>query len=474
MTMKTLGVSSLFPFEDIPLWLGKSRALMALQTRVVPIIQEDIRSVVDAGLKEFESAEMIQALQQLGQAIHGLPQSIVRSSLEQQMRFFVLVVQNRLDDAEEPAPLRDKCAEMIRVFGAVPVLNETVPLPALEFLPSQYVDSAARWATIIWKNPSRDAAKEKIGFFDKRQADGRIASVRLHLIDLDGDDRETGEALSYADADFYAIGNLQADHLQPSENIIYRQLELITAMNIDPILRQAMLDQGKDKGYFIETAAGCFGSKLFFMEYHNCIGNLWFVSTAYGGQKSNRDPIEWFAQQERFGDKFFDAVGGRESINKANILYTSQEGVLLADVARQWFRESYGQEITVAGYVARQIKQPMLARAQKVERRGMKREGVKLMASMVTAEGLLEGDSDASADSGHNSSLASSDAAITPRNLGRMKEVAAEQLPAVKEKVHDAFQGYLEVAKRSRKQGAGKKEIEDKSTREFGFGTGGK
>ena len=108
--MKTLGVSTLFPFEDIPLWLGKSRALTALQTRVMPIIQEDIRSVVDAGLKEFESAEMIQALQQLGQAIHGLPQSIVRSSLEQQMRFFVLVVQNRLDDAEEPAPLRDKCA----------------------------------------------------------------------------------------------------------------------------------------------------------------------------------------------------------------------------------------------------------------------------------------------------------------------------------------------------------------------------
>ena len=150
---------------------------------------------------------------------------------------------------------------------------------------------------------------------------------------------------------------------------------------------------------------------------------------------------------------FFDAIGGKESINRKGILYATQDGMLLADKAREWFRESHGQEITAAGYVARKIKQPILAQVKEVERQGQKRRSVRLMAKMAIAEGVVAGGGDTNGDSDHSSSLPSSDAEITEKNLAQMSQIADKRKDAVAAEVDASVIDYMAESKRRRKTG---------------------
>jgi hypothetical protein len=72
------------------------------------------------------------------------------------------------------------------------------------------------------------------------------------------------------------------------------------------------------------------------MDYHNCIGNLWFMSRAanIGGSKGSKDFIDWLEKHEKFGDDFFDWA---EGIDRSRILLTKGDGTILADAAHEYY-----------------------------------------------------------------------------------------------------------------------------------------
>ena len=78
---------------------------------------------------------------------------------------------------------------------------------------------AKSWDKTIWKEPSRKTGtKEKLEFFSTTKDRKKVASVRLYLFSQDlYEYQDEKEGLSYADGNFYARGDLQADHLQSSE-----------------------------------------------------------------------------------------------------------------------------------------------------------------------------------------------------------------------------------------------------------------
>jgi hypothetical protein len=453
--MKKLSqIKSVLPFREIPNIIGRQRILKELEEKAATAIMSDIQKIVAEGLTEIEPASFIDTLQQLHQEIQGLPFSTTKSNLSQSLRFLVLVIEKRLNQLEVPEHLRAQCEQISNIIGHVPVLNAVVPLPDSEFLPSQFQQSAFSWGKIIWRNPSRESREEKLEFFTRSKAGHKIASVRLYLTHLDQDVRET-EALSYAEADFFDIGNLQADHLQPSEHIVKRQMELVAAMNLDPFFRAIVLHEAEGKGYFKEQEGIIYGTKRFYMEYHNCIDNLWFVSTAVGTRKINQDPIEWLEQHERFGAAFFDSIGGGKSINYQGILYTTRDGLILAKATRTWFQIQYGQEIAAAGYILHQIKEPLLRQVeQSTEQHWSKRRSVRLMAKMVTAAQLVACGSQSNSNNhlGQYSSPSSSDAEITDRNLAQMRLVAEKRRSVVAAKADETARDFIEEAKHKKKQ----------------------
>jgi hypothetical protein len=452
-------IKLILPFVEIPPRIGKQRILKSLEEQVTEAIKHDTLEIIKKGLAEINSVLLVEILQQLHQAIQGLPDSITKSNLSQQLRFLMLVIQNRLEQIHSPETLPEILEQITQDIGSVPELNIEIPLPAQAFLPRNFEKTVRTWERIIWQHPSRESRGERLEFFLQRGVDYKAASVRLHLISLDKDSQRHDEALSYAEADFYQVGNLQADHLQPSEDIIKRQMELVEAMNLDPIFKEKIISKASGKGYFKEEGGIVYGTKRFYMEYHNCVGNLWLISTAAGTKKSNKDVIEWLEQHERFGTAFFDNIGGKESINCQGILYTTQDGSLLAKAARTWFQVRYGQEITAAGYVLHQIKEPLLRQVDKIEQCDRKRRRIKLMAKMATAAQLVEGDDPSSSNGSLDqySSPSSSDAEITEKNLAQMRRFAAEKKAVWSAEIGGVVKDYTAEVKGKRKAGNSEK-----------------
>ena len=446
--MPELAISRIFPFDTISPRIGKQRQLEALKSRILPAIQQDIASIVRDELGEFDILAMMDYLNQLFQAIQALPRSMVRSDLEQQVRFFVLVVRNRLDDSDGMVPLRQLCENISRVFGFVPELNADVPLPDAQFLPTQFATSVTEWANIIWQNPGRNSVDERIHFFGRRTSTIRKDSVRLHLLELDRNPANSEEALSYADADFYNLGDLQVDHLQPSDDIIHRQLELIAAMNIYSIFRDKMLEKGGGKGYFMSQDGRIFGSKRFFMEYHNCVGNLWFLNPNEGTPKSNQDPVEWLEKHPRFSERFLVSLGGKDAVDKRSILFT-YAGELLADRAKNWFHATYAQEIAVGQFLGAHVSQPFLQQAAAVDTGGGGH--VRFMARTAAAAAIA-GDEHLGRGASSDDSSASigSAAEINPANLVVMAGILESEREVLGAVVDRTTRGYKSAAKRRR------------------------
>lgn len=445
-----LQIKSVLPFGEIPERIGRQRILRKLEEKVTTAIMNDIQKIVTEGLAEIESASFIKILQQLRREIQSLPISMAKSNLSQPLRFLVLVIKNRFEQSEQ---VQETLKQITQDFGNVPELNSEIMLPAPQFLPRNFENTIKKWGRIIWKNPSRESREERLEFFSQRGVGHRTASVRLHLIALDEDAQEKKEALSYAEADFYHIGNLQADHLQPSEDIVKRQMELVAAMNIDPIFRVKMLHAAERKEYFKEVTGIIYGTKKFYMEYHNCVENLWLISTAAGTKKGNICPIEWLRWHGRFGEPFFEAIGGEQSLRKDKILITTEQGKLLAESARRWFRRQYREEITTAGYICHQIKEPLLRQVEQTEKQPSKRRRIKLMAKITTAAHLAEGGSSSEGNGhlDHYSSPNSNDAEVTERNLAQMSQIAEKRRAVVKANVDDTARDYIEETKRRRK-----------------------
>ena len=449
-------------FEKIPQGIGQQRTLRELEEQVTIAIMDDLHEIVEHDLKEINITSFIETLQQLCENIRNIPSLISKTHLNQQLRFLILVIKNRQEEISLPEELLSKLEEISQLIGNVPGLNKEIELPAQPFLPRNFTKTVKKWERIIWKYPSRESREEKLEFFSYRSTDHRMASVRLHLIALDQDSKKE-EALSYADADFYHIGNLQADHLQSSEDIVKRQMELVAAMNIDPLFRRRMLHEAEGKGYFKEEKGVIYGTKRFYMEYHNCVGNLWLVSAAAGLKKGKKNPIEWLKKHRRFGLSFLEAIGGEELLQKDMILIATERGELLAEAARKWFRETYGEEITTAGYICHQIKEPLLKQVGQAERHGRKRRSVKLMAKITTAARLVDDGnlSEANGDSDRSSSLGSSDAEITAKNLARMDAFTTSRMSVVTAEINGVARDYTAVIKRGKREKKPREEMDD-------------
>lgn len=472
--------------------VGRNRALQAFEKRTLPFINNVIKEIVEEGiLSEVDSSEMLsEPLLTLQKNIEALPSSgntDIRKNLTQRLRFLVLVINNRLSEIPTKKA-RNETEQLLRKIsreiGVVPMLNNHVPQPDAEFRPPEYEASANEWKRIPWESPSRTSEEEKVQFYRRKKIDAVtkkehiFASTRLHLFAKDKNiaESEKNEALSYADGDFHSFGTVHADHLQPCADILYRQLELIDAMNIDPLLTEKlqMHEAGyfrvEGEGYFIKDRGRIYGTKKFFMDYYNCIDNLWLIvadaNTGIG--KGMQEPIQWLMQHESYGQEFFDNVGQGE-VCKDTILYTIGDGVMLCEAAKIWFRKTQAQQISANHFVLHEIERPAKELAVKAVSQSSKRKNIEVVARFVFSGALLQlspekkpstkidiiefppttppkkpkihhiDKEEKSPDSDSCSDIATPDAQINKETIERMKGVAKRSL-------------HLQVAKRAAKE----------------------
>lgn len=433
----------------IPDKIGKQTALKALEEQLLDylkILRADWQEIVKQGLKTSSitnpQVSLFNPFQLLFDKIQQLPNCYTKKVLEQQLRIGLLIINNRIADLSELAKqafvvMRDTITNAI---GTVPTLNASVPLPDEEHLPKQYTKSKLIWVTKAYQDPSRNSANEPLDFFVRGDDLGQISSVRRHLLCLDINTKNDKEALSYEDADFYAIGDLQADHLQPSENIIERQQELVLAMNIDPLFAEEVLQHPESKNYFIKATLDGIeqyvGTRYFYMVYHNCIDNLWLISTAAntGQGKGNGDAIDWLKTHPRFSGAFFASMGGEASINRNTLLYTTAVGVILAQAARKWFLETYKEEIAAVGFVRTEISKPAKKQLTKIiednkeDNKKLKKEKVKYMVRLALSSIFMQKPESVPSSPSSQSSDDSFSAEINSTNISSVKKIVQNQL----------------------------------------------
>lgn len=360
-------ISRSFP-KFIP-GIGQNRLLReladSLESKWINEINEDLIAIVEPDLTEKTFSNLVvsvlKPLRRFFEYVKQLPTSNVKLDLEKYVRFYALVIGNRLkslnlDDQERVQELLN---DILQEMGVVPRLNKTIRLPDGRHLPAKLNETKHKWSKIVYKTPSRYSKEEPVYFFEKHDEEGTISSARRHLIALEKHTKVKGEALSFADADFYMLGDLQADHLQPSDNIIARQKECVQAMNIDPIFAKEILQHPSSNDFFIYDKDDdlYFGTKYFYLLYHNCIDNLWLISTAAntGFGKGNSDPVEWLKMHPRFGDSFMHTIGGENSIQQSQILYETMNGEILAHAAKAWFAKAYRHEIVSNQFIRTEV-----------------------------------------------------------------------------------------------------------------------
>lgn len=438
--------------------IGQARALASNPEihAAIQAIKHDIFLLVDA---HFEFTEetinlLLASLTSLRVNILRLPpRSTSYEQLSQQLRFLVLVLKNRFDflSLNDRGKLNDILITLSQNIGIIPELNSGVRLPDPEFMPPNYQKTVKKWAAIPWTNPKRGVLSkeaERLYFFDKDNA----PSVRAHLQKIDQNKKYPEEALSYVDADFFEMGDLHADHFQPSEDIIARQQELVAAMNLDPLFAERMKKLGKGKGYFLEENGEIFGSKKFFMEYHNCIDNLWLIRTAVGLRKSDQDPIEWLKNHQRFGEVFLNDIGGESSICKSSIFWTTREGTLLAEATRQWFLKKYRSEIVKSRLIRREILDP-IDRQASVLPQASKKRNIRVMTKIAVASVVVEESDDTYSGENSNNdsdSIDSDRAEFSEDNFEEIKKMTLRRRAQIREAVDETTQEYTRVSKKPR------------------------
>lgn len=458
----TLEISKISLPRISPMALKRVVWMQAFKEEDLPFIkkllQADLNNLVAnwAALTPAELlTDVLKPLQDFFMDTQALPWPSVKAELNVYMRIFALVIKNRLAGltADITAQLTVLLDEMIRVIGQVPVPNVEVKLP--DELPAQFKKSAERWQKKLYKDPGRSSVTEPLSFITKFGIDGvKRACVRKHLIKIDLNPAAPLEALSYADAAFYRHGDLHADHLQSSEQIVERQKEMILAMNIDPLFANELFPVGTASPDFLRGTNGSIvGTKYFFMRYHNCIDNVWLISAAEnsGSGKGNQDALQWLEKHERFGPAFLDSI--TPHLDKTTILYTVN-GEMLAAVARKWFQTQYKAEIFLDAAIKARITRPMKAAMSAVafdsarSPHEKKVGSLTVLATLALSEALVSAGAAASAknkkharaDDPASDSVDTSDADITEKNLSSAKAlIATEKVDSLLEDVVDEY-----------------------------------
>jgi len=451
--------------------VGANKKLKPVLEAITIAVKESISRML-IHEENFGDAEN-ETISLFSQNIMDLPESEKKEEIKQQLRFLLLAINNRKEKFTTPEQKQNFIhlyTSITQLIGAVPRLNDDIypiKLPDDEFLPTGFfkrwnIDkkiTPERWAAIKWEDPSRNSSE--IEFFTKEIIDEDdqkhdIASVRLHLIDQEGCDGADGtEALSFSDLDYCPVGDLVADHMQPSEDLLYRQLELIKAMNLDPIFKKEMeeidaaqalsyfeslnldptvkaemrsTDPAKIFRYFTNTTedgtSTSVGTKWYYMRYHNCIDNLWFITPKKnsGKGKLNQDPIEWLRENAAFGAEFFAHIGGEASISKTGVFYIcTSNNRPLAKIAYDWYIEHYKQEIVAAGYMRSDIRAPLRAQFE-ILAKGTKKQRLDMFVrfGLISAYAQRAEHSTASSPRHSQGGYDSSDVEMSAANLQRM------------------------------------------------------
>ena len=387
----------------IPKEAGRQAALDEFEEEAVAPINLLIQNIVDKKvLNKAKAADIKTKISLLYNNFNALPSPAHKKRLIQRLRFLLLVISNRLDtiklSTKEKASIKKSFLEISQDIGVVPRLNEITQLPDERFLPKQYESSSQAWGTIPIEDPHEDFKKDRLGFISYRADDREFSSARSQLLEENeaANPKKKSKdryALSYANADFFKEGDLQVDHFQPHESILFRQLELIEAMNLDPIFYQQIMDINNKKklGYFIRNKKGItLGTKKFFMDYYNCIGNLWLLSTSAntGSGKGHQDPITWLQTKKIYKDRFLESIGGSLSICKNFILHTTQAGAILCEAAKVWFLKDQGERIAGAQFILHHVKLPALALAS--DETPGKRRATRRIVKLIAMEGIAE------------------------------------------------------------------------------------
>ena len=264
--------------------------------------------------------------------------SIGRETFFKKTRLLIFALEKNIPDLL--VGKEEQIKEISRITGKVPELNNNITqsirehgykIPGLQTNP-------------IWDN--RDSAKDGVGFYEHQKK--RI--VREILFSEEDRENTVPQALSssftsqnyyisHATGNFYSSkSDMHADHLLPSIQIIDRQLEFVEAINYCPEFANQMSRQYPD--YFAQHSGKWHGTRRFFLDYHNCLDNLWLINGGANVGKRSGDTIEFLQKHKYFGERFFRFVAEQGGISQNQILYTVNS-IPLAKVARDWFAATY-------------------------------------------------------------------------------------------------------------------------------------
>ncbi|GJM07461.1 MAG: hypothetical protein DHS20C10_11950 [marine bacterium B5-7] len=332
---------------------------------LIDAIKTDINSIVSEGYTPDDLGGHLEMLLDLAK----LAKKSGDTSVQKHTRFFLLVIENRIRSWPGDQSTTNKLLpEIAGLVGRVPKLNPgEIRLPEDKYLSNKDVREKESYRKEVWKKPFRQRpsgkseqrsmnsaassaaasssegtekrkGKEKLEKVEFYTSTGHIA-VREHLTAHDLHDRNKegsdGQAFCHATQSLQSCSSLDADHMLPSKLILERQIELLEAMNLDPIHAENTMETEEAKRYLICEDGTFYGSRGFFMEYHNCIDNIWFIKAELNKEKRDQDPVSWLTTQPQFGKDLFAQIG---EVNTDYILYTGAQDKILGKLVRQWSR----------------------------------------------------------------------------------------------------------------------------------------
>lgn len=384
-------------FDALKKKLAKA-SLVVTSDEIIAAIKLEITRVVagDTSAVTAEDMKRLKAIITRGKL------STNKKEIFKQIRFLLLAISNRKDEITLNTQVSNKLQVIMQEIGTVPVLNKDVRLPVNTYWAK--AKTVTEWGETPWYNPSRTNQQEKIGFFT---SSSKKAGVREQLfsdeIAIESTFEENDQFMSYSDATRLPDRELEADHFQASSIILEKQKEMVEAMNIDPIFCKEMLENSKDNYYFVKIKKGkgksatydIVGTKNFYMEYHNCVDNIWLMRRADNLGKSASECIDYMQESDVYVN-FLTAIGGEDCISKGTILWTvnndefQYHGMLLAQAMRQWFRDAYPLTIESSRRLTKFVHEPTVAKTRKLDELEPSRKKSRLTKDAMFGQAIIE------------------------------------------------------------------------------------
>lgn len=253
----------------------------------------------------------------------------------------------------------DKLQEII---GSTPVIEQLPELPADHHFARTLAANREAWKRTPSEKPVRGKKQGQIHFLVK----GDRAVVRTVLAtSAESDAIKTltvGDEtffLNLLDFQYYPEALLHADHMESSAELLSRQTELVEAMNLNPRLKDQVMADCGDLGYFMEVDQKIVGTYWFYMAFHNSTANVWhLLASMNSGDKGATSPMAWLGQTQ-LGHDFLRAKG--HEINQSSLFYCLKDGTTLQQAFTSWVKEHRAEAYKTAHTLAREYKATVAA-----------------------------------------------------------------------------------------------------------------